>query len=681
MTRSTPESRRDRVWLDIPEIYRHIENWPSVDEQSVSPENRPRFRRLKKAAELFLKKQPIDEVLEEAGVGERQFFHLLSVGLRRLRGGDEINGTRAFAKGAVQRGRRRTKPYVPATRATAGFCGLFTQLLTQRPKVETDLVDFLNGKERPNKVTPHVLHVKFQEIAKANHVQADQYPLNTVSKGYRPLMHWYKTVYMSQHLRRHLRGQHGAAAATAAAHEQGDGQTQTPPLPYTVWVIDEFRVDLESVIEVPMARWDVEYLELKCFPVLRCRSIGNVACNISWHMCLRKQASGADVIQLFKHAVLGQPEVAMVEATMKYEEGAGFPQNRFPPLRYTVPILVYLDNALAHLFDDLQHLLQRLCGGRVFLGVPGAPKGRPDIESSIAHLLNGLIHQLPNTTGTGPLDPVRKNSAVAPKKRVPLGLLEQALDVYMANQNVLPSAGAGYLDSFTRLSRMIEAKQIKYNYLPELKRRPHHFCAPKPVVVRCNLSKGRLPHVNFLHRRYSSTWLKSQPALRGKRYWALPDYDDLRTVVLVDDSGAAFATVTCEGQWGLVPHDLWMLRIFAKHKSDAQFQSRPSDIPLFAVLTHLSQKAKRDTSAAMDLAYILRYLKRHLPASEFEQIQEGDFNEFGIAIPGGTAGAIPDGVTGSAEQTVPHADVPVSIAPAPPLVPMPRRFNVPRRLQ
>ena len=104
--------------------------------------------------------------------------------------------------------------------------------------------------------------------------------------------------------------------------------------PYTVWVIDEFKVDLDTVIELPMARWDVEYVALSMFQVLRCRSIGNVQCNIAWHMCLRAQASGADVIRLFRNAVMGQPAVEVVEASMKYEPGAGSPQNVFAQLKF-----------------------------------------------------------------------------------------------------------------------------------------------------------------------------------------------------------------------------------------------------------------------------------------------------------------------------------------------------------
>jgi putative transposase len=625
------DNRIEKFLRSIPEPYRELKHWPVVDEQTVADDKVPRLRSLTKAADLFLKRQPLKDVLSAAKTSERQFFRLMRSALNSRKGADEVNGTRAFVKGMVQRTRRRTMPFGGSGSANPGFGGLFGQLLQDVPEIETELVTFLNGKERPNKITPRVLHVKFQAIATASGIQPHQYPFNTKSKGYKPLMKWYEQVYMPKYLLHHVRKQHGKAAAVAAAFQTGDGKSNTPPPLFSAWVIDAYRDDIEATVDVPSPRWGVEEAAMDCIQVLNCRSIGSVACNLAWHACLQAQASGEDLIQLIKNAILGQPAVAIVDPNMKYEKGAGFPANIFPACRYAVPVIVYLDNALAHLKDALQHVLTRLCGARVVLGKPGTPKGRPDIESSNAHLLRQLIHQLPFTRGTGPLDPVREASSIGPR-RVPLALLLQALDVYYANQNVMPSAGAGYLDSFTRLSRMIESGALKVAHLTEEKRRPHFFCDPKPVVVHCDLNSGRLPHVNFLHRRYSSPWLKMQPALNGKRFWALCDYDDLRTIVLADDTMATFAIVACEGQWGLVPHDMRLIKIFARHKADAQFKSRPNDIPLFSILARLSEKAKDSTGAATDFAYVMHYLKRHLPPQEMKQIQNGEFNESSIPL-------------------------------------------------
>jgi putative transposase len=685
--------RRQYFYDRIPEVYRDIANWPSVDPQTLPDDaSKARLERLTKAAKLFLGGEDFQVVLDTAQVSEDWFFELMANALRPMRGADEICGTRAFAFRKVQKARRRVQPFLGSKKPKGGYSGLFEQLLRERPAIETALVEFLNGKERPNTVTPHLLHVKFLAICELQGVHPTSYPFNTKSKAYKPLMKWYGEVYMSRHLMSHVRKQHGPAAAVAAGWEMGDGTSQTPPMPYTVWVIDEFKVDLDSVVELPMARWDVEYVELSQFQVLRCRSIGNVQCNIAWHMCLRQQAAGPDIIRLFKNAVLGQPEVDAVEASLVYEKGAGFPQNVFPRLRYVVPILIYLDNALSHLFDPLQHLLQRLCGGRVVLGIPGRPKGRPAIESAIGHLARSLIHQLPSTTGTGPQDPVREQAVVPLGRRVQVGLLEQLLDVYLANENACESAGAGYLDAFTRLGRLADSNQIKCNYLPETKRKPHHFCEPKPVTVKVELKDGRLPYVNYQYRRYSSEWLKTQPRLREKQLYALVDYDDLRTLVLVDELGATFAIVTVEGPWSQVPHDQRMIEIYAKRKQDAQFKTRPGDAPLFAVLRHLTERAKNESQAALEYAYIMRYLKRRLPAEVLAAQAEGsDFLDVESRIvpeQRPVAGTVPAPSLAAQKQPAHAAQVRAQAQPAAPVAaPLPvgitlppKRFQIPRRL-
>jgi putative transposase len=608
---------RAKMMSAIPPQYGDFSKWPQVEESSVPAEKRKRFKGLVKAAEMLLNAQPMKHVLAAAGVGERRFWRLISSALTMRLDAPTINGTGAFVWGRVQKPRVRKAAESPH-RGREGFGGLFEKFTREHPSVLEDLIKFLNGKERPNNVTPRMLHVKFKELVIQAGVRTDQYPRNAQSYAYKPLMQWYESVYQPQYLMTHLRQEHGDAAATAAGYERGDGQSRTPALPYTVWVIDECRVNVDAALQVPMAIWDLEYVFLPQFPILRCRSIVPVPCNISWHMCLRVQASGDDVIELFKRAVMGQPAVNLIDPDMKYEPGAGYPQNVFPKLRFAVPLLVYLDNALSHLYDALQHLVQRLYGGRVILGVPKTPKARPDIESSFAALYAGLLHQLPNTSGTGPLDPVRKKSATTPDRAVPVGLLEQAVDVYFANQNVLPSAGAGHLGAFTRLERLLETGQVKCNYLPEAKRAPYRFCKPKPVTILCNLKEGRLPHINYDYRRYSSQWLKTQPKLEGKKLWAYADYGDLRTVVLEEDDGSTFATVTCEGMWGRVPHDRRMLAIFAKHKSDAQFLPRPQDGPLFAVLKHLEKRSPDDRDAALDYGYVMRYLKQHAVAEAYE---------------------------------------------------------------
>jgi putative transposase len=306
--------------------------------------------------------------------------------------------------------------------------------------------------------------------------------------------------------------------------------------------------------------------------------------------------------------------------------------------------------------------------------------------------VRALVHQLPGTTGTGPQDPLRERAAIPVGKRVQIGLLEQALDVYFANQNVMESSGAGYLDSFTRLARLVLTNKIKCNYLPEIRRKPHNFCEPKPVTVHCDLKDNRGNFVLFKQRRYSSPWLKVQPGLGGKKLFAMVDYDDLRTLELVDQLFATFNVVTCEGPMANVPHDQRMLEIISKNRSDARYRSRPGDSALFGVLRHLAGRARRDSQAALEYAYIMRYLKRQLPPEVIQDqvLAVGAGDEF-LDI---DAVVVPDKLPLPPPLQVDGQPLPESLSSnAPPLRPaatpspasevptaLVRRFVVPRRL-
>lgn len=184
---------------------------------------------------------------------------------------------------------------------------------------------------------------------------------------------------------------------------------------YLAWVIDECDSNLEAKVIIPSVRWGGDIVRVRRFPVLRLRSLGDYAMNIAFQVCFTRQAKGADVIKLLKNAVLGQPVPPMVDPNMKPVEGAGFPQDIFEKLKFVVPVVIYLDNALAHLFNDLQEVVMRLFGGRVVLGPPGTPLGRPEVESNIHRTRKCFDLQLPGALGSGPKDPLRQSPIVRPR--------------------------------------------------------------------------------------------------------------------------------------------------------------------------------------------------------------------------------------------------------------------------
>lgn len=621
---SVSERRRKELLLKVPKGFELIASWPTVPDSSIDPNDRPRHRALCEAASYFLKKQPIADIAKAAAMRPFRALDNIERALAPWKEGTGITGTRAFVPFLVQRDRTRSadlKKVDSEEAPMAGFGGLFCKLFTDHPAIETKLTDFLNGKARPNKVGPKTLLTKFEALCREENLTDKDYPLCCKSKGARPLMRWFKTKYLPQHLLAHIRRNNGKDAAGAAGYELGDGETRTPACDYLVWMIDECDSNVEGKVEIPSTRWGGDSVRMRRFPVLRLRSVGDYAMNIAYQACFTRQAKGTDIIKLFRNAVLGQPAPAMVDPKMRPVEGAGFPQNIFEQLRFVVPVIVYLDNALSHLYNDLNELVTRLFGGRAVMGEPGVPKARPEIESNIHQTRKCFVLQLPGALGSGPQDPQRKNAERPTEQLVHANHIDQGLYCVLANENVSDSASAGYLDAFTRMKELLARGTFEPNTLPEHLRASHNFCAPKRRPVKCEItSSGRLPFI-YLGRRYSSPWLKLNPPDGVKEYWVLQDYDDLRTAILLDDNMAYVDTLRCEGDWGRVPHDDRIMQIYNRRKQAARFKTQPRDLPLFQVLQFLADGAKADWSMAQDFAYFMTYLKRMVSPEELAATQ------------------------------------------------------------
>lgn len=691
MSSRNSDQRRKALLLKLPRDFKTFDSWPTVPRSQIETDDRPRYDRLCEAGRLFTLKQSTESIAEAADMKPFRALDYIEKAIEPWKEGTAITGTRAFVPFLVQRNRRRQAPLTaadPEDAPMAGFSGLFVKLFTDRPTIEKELVEFLDGYARPNKISPKTLLNKFIALCTAEKLTDKDYPLCCASKGFRPLMRWFKTKYLPKHLLAHIRRDGGKAAAVTAASGMGDGEARTPFIDYRCWVIDECDSNLNTKVIIPSVRWGGEIARVRRFPILRLRSLGDYAMNIAFVVCYTRQAKGADVIQLLKYAVLGQPVPPMVDPNMRPVDGAGFPQNIFEELRFVLPAVIYLDNALSHLHGDLQEVATRLFGSRVLMGVPGTPLGRPEVESNIHRSRRSFELQLPGALGSGPLDPLRQTAERPTEKLVHHNHYEQGLYCQLANENVSDSASAGYLDAFTRMKTLLARGALDLPTLAAHLRAPHNFCAPKRLAVKCEIaSSGRLPHIyiSSVGRRYSSGWLKNNPPDGVKEYWVLLNYDDLRTVVICDDDLAYVDTLRCEGDWGRVPFDHRIQQILNSRKRAARFKTQAKDVAVFQMLQFLADGGKTDWSMAQDFCYVMAYLKRMVTPEEM-MVAQMEFGtdetpliyDDGYAPPSATKapGPPPPGSEPDVRATV----RPVDRAAASPRLPV-RRFNLPRGMR
>lgn len=602
--------RGGRETLD--ECHRDLALWTEHDDSALSAERLKRYARLRDATSLYLAGGSMEDVVKIAKISERQYLRIFARCVSPDSAG-KILGCRGFVKGYAAGPAKRIAPLTISAGGKAGFGGMFRKVLRDHPPVEIGLFALIHsyGSKglQPNRLTFRALHRGFLKLCTTAGIGPEDYPFNTKERAKRALRRWIDTDYLPKHASRFIALQHGPDAGRLAAYGEGHGQADLPIDRDYAWVVDGHTIDLHARYDIPNDQGDWEELELRRFQQLRLSHLGTGA-NLASRQVYAAQASSYDISMVFWDALNGPPNVDEAVPDLEVEEGAGYPSCVIPELRFAVPRVIYLDNALAHLADLVQHMATYLFGGKVIMGTPATPHERAAVESKFSVQANRVVHQLPSTTGSGPKDPMKKKSAVPPSKRVRAEDLEHVLDVYVRNENALPAAGSQNIAPLTRLRRKLESGALVPTYLPVDKRKPHYFCKPVTATVRVDAAGGRRPYLNFLYQRYSSGAFSKRFDLKGKKMLVRADPRNVRTVMLFFEDGTEFGPVQALGHWGTFPHDVRIRRLFGKFKRDGELGARADDGPLEALFAHLRKSAPRNPTAALQLTYMLRYLTR-----------------------------------------------------------------------
>ncbi len=614
---SSSDPRPERVHIGgrnkLPDCYRDMSLWPGFDDACLKDKKRKRYIRLRDATALYLSGYPLAKVVRVAQVTERRFLRIFGRCFQLDEEG-KILGCRAFVAGEFKSPPIRIAPITPGENSRAGFSGAFGKLLRDNPQIEDRLVTYLNGHGtkglRPNKTLSRQLQRSFEKICREEGILENQYPFNTLARGGKALREWVNKKYLPLYARRFISKEFGRDAGDLISYGEGDGGADRVQAGYGPWVIDEVSIDLEARYETPNPQGGWDQLNLRRFIQLRVVD-DQTGANLAGLQVYTPQASAEDVSRLLWYAVNGPKAVNLTIPGLQLEPGAGYPANVIPALKFAIPTVVYLDNALAHLADHVQHIGLVLFGAKVLMGKPKTPHERAIVESKFSLQANRVVHQLPSTTGAGPWDPVRKASSVPTEKRVLGDDLEQVLDVYMQGENALPLARSHNISPLERLQRLLQAKYIQPMYLAVDKRKAYYFSKPFRVTVKTDLEHGRRPYINYLYERYTSSALSKRFDLKEQKMYVRADFENIRTVMLFFENGNEFGPIQVIGRWGEFPHDVRIRKMHYGFKRKGQLGPRADDRPLEALFGHLRAKAPRDTTAASQLAYVVAYLTRH----------------------------------------------------------------------
>ncbi|WP_342576129.1 hypothetical protein MHH37_09900 [Solibacillus sp. FSL K6-1781] len=601
--------------FDIDPIFFNPLNWSELYIMDLPSEQQHDIIRKKEAIDLFLQSDlNVKSIALQTGVPQSEIYRLVKRCLT-LKNDNEVYGYAGLLINF------RVKNYV---RSNCGdnHSGNFNKLLEDYPELQELLYEehfsTSKSKVREKKQSTKYIHKRFVYKCKDLGIKDGEYPLNTVSKGFKSVERYLKSL---TNIYSHLSTKSsGKDAANLAKNTNNSTNAHTEIIrPFERVEFDAHTIDAIFSIITYTPQGDKIITVMNRLWLLAVVDVASRAV-IGYHISYtNNNYSSDDVIKCFKNSLLLWKPKDLEIPTLKYNEGDGFPSYIIKKSQYGIWDEICFDNAKAHLSTKvINHLTDLKCS--INFGPVATPTRRSIVERFFLTLEHNGFHRLPSTTGSNILDPKRDR---AEEKSIIYEItvddLEEIMDLVIANyNNTAHSAHYGFTPLEIIKSRLERGMYIRK--LPKHKRTPANlFPTEEKVKVHGNIQKGINPYIFYKYVRYSSEQLNNDKSIIGERLTLIIDEDNIQTIRTYKNDGTFYDTLTAKGMWGKIPNSLKIRQMIMQHKYKEEFADIDHVDPLIAYLDHLSTLSLTDKKAKIKLREITRYIKEHNINTQIEK--------------------------------------------------------------
>jgi putative transposase len=581
----------------IPPEHLNINEWPLVFVEGLSKDDQDIYNRRKEGIDLYFRGVSLKKIKKLTKIDSKDIYRLVDRCLELDKSG-QIWGYRALIP------RKRLEDYQrtasidqPNTKLT----GAFKTLLKNFPQIRDEIIRlFLHGHSKSSEPVEPVMRAmdiwkKFHKACRSVGLTAMQYPFNTKDKGRRSLERYLLTLqddFFGEAARRY------SEDAARHAKSNGKGIIEAIKVLQTV-LFDGHRIDgfFTFTFFTPAGDKFTRVLERVWLLTLMDEASRAI---LGYYISLSKEYTATDVLRCFRKALTPWKPMNLTIPKLEYPSDGGIPSGVIPELQWVAWNELKYDNAKANIAEFVLKRLTRIISCSVNPGRAGTPEDRAIMERWYGIFEENGFHRLPNTTGSHPGDPRRKNpEQAALKDEITLEHLYELTDVMIADYNGTPHTGLGYLTPLETIRQRVDTKYL--NLIPEEKRRELEFLTLEAKRKVCgSVNAGKRPYISYEGATYRSDLLSSCIELIGTELSLLVNVEDLRVIKAFLPDGSEFGYLTASGKWGVVPHSLKTRKEINKLKERKVIRFTERDSPVEVYRNYLASKRK-DNKAAVTI--------------------------------------------------------------------------------
>ena len=347
------------------------------------------------------------------------------------------------------------------------------------------------------------------------------------------------------------------AGKMARLSGKGYHNLASPYLPYESVQLDGHRLDALVTLTTIDEAGNEQYEALSRLWLLVLVDVSSRAV-LGYHISYKENYSSLCVMNCIMNSLNEWKPASGPLPDPLYKKNAGLPGGVIELCRGRIFHQIRLDNAWSQVSPWLQERLLECGVQEIILNRPGAPRQNSVVERFMKTLEKMSCHQLPNTTGSNPADPIRRDPEKEAKRfKITHEHLNQFLDIAIANYNTHAH------DSHNgRSPNEYIQYHLNQNHLP-----PIHYQTTSlnqvalyerdfEVTIRANKKNGHPPSVKFKGATYTSQSLRLRGDLANKKAYLRLNINDIRIGELFLCNGVCLGPVQVNLRWSWHPHSV-----------------------------------------------------------------------------------------------------------------------------
>lgn len=539
----------------IPQAIRQGE-WPRVEPATVPQAQWADFASRRLAVSMYIDGASMKAIRLQTGLPSNEVNRLVQRFCTLDEEGHYFGERALVAHTRVVPYERRKPIGVKRSEQQGGLTGVLNLLLSERPEIEAAMIDLL---QTPGAVLNDdrggmsVLVSAFMKALEKAGITSPSWPFNTKHKGrtsIRKYLAALRSRFAVQYI--HAHGEEDAVAHLATG--TGHRRFIRPKRPFDCAQLDGHYLDAFFVLRIEEVPGFYKWVVIDRIWLLSIIDAFSHAV-LAFKLVLRSEVSAADVREVIAQACLGKwcPR-ALANDDYGYKPGAGLPSGVIEGCQGIGFGVFFADAHLSNLAKKITTEARRDFGFQVCIGPVGHFEARAEIERSFLEVVRE-VHGLVSSTGSHPHAGRAKDAEQkAVKYEIDFTLMEDAMDVLLANYNVTPSEGLGLFSPLGYLEQFFRQGALIPSYTDEQRARLQADLTTRKATVRGGCDSGRRPYIQLDRVHYTNAVLAGDFGFVGMELLIEVDNHDYRAVKAYLPNSEYIGFLQAQGWWGEFKH-------------------------------------------------------------------------------------------------------------------------------